>query len=466
MVAKITINSNNLITIEAIEDVLEQIDKKFTFPDYSDCWVWGKFRKERVVLDHFIVRNKKVKNAAMLPIGLLSQLVEFLNRKRATFKVFDKRVFDTYELTDSEIENSLGYLTLYDYQVACVRACLNNPIGIIKRSTASGKTEIFIALCKIMNKKTLILFARIDLAHQTLKRMKKAGLDAGMVQGNNVDENHQVVMATVQSGHKLQDQYEMIVVDEMHRASSKKYRAILRASDFKYRYGFSATPYVKRDKIKNAYVNAWLGEIIYEVKSETLMEKGKIAKPKIKFIPIDFPKNIIEYKSWMAIEKLGIVENEVRNKIISKIAQRLEGQILILVIKIDQGEILNKLIPNSHLLYGKSKIKERADIVKRFDGGEPITIIASTIFDEGIDIKNINHVIICGGGSSFIKTIQRLGRGLRVTETKKDVDIFDFMDNTNKTLTKHSKNRIKSYREEGFDDITILKGAELLELIK
>lgn len=443
--------------IEATKDTLELVDKYFSAPDFSDCFVWGKFHKEYMKMKHFLIRSEKVPTMAMLPIGFLHDLKIFLDKNHATYKVYDKRAFEKTEIDDDKIKYCLDYLPegLYDYQVEAVKEMLANPNGIIKAVTAAGKTEIFISYCKLTQKKTLILFARIDLAKQTLRRMKKAGIDAGIVQGQNIDENHQVVMATVQSGHKLEDEYDCIIVDECHRANSEQYQELLKNKHTLYRYGFSATPFVKKNKLQTFGVKSFIGDILYTVPADKLMEEGRISKPTIHIIPIKKPTNIGDLL-WPFCETAGIIENDYRNKIIAEIVNNTQGQKLILVQKIDHGERLESMINNSYFLYGDSKVKEREDFVARFENGEPITIIASTIFDEGIDIKSVNHVFICGGGQSFVKTLQRLGRGLRITETKRTVDIYDFYDYTNPTLKKHSDERIKTYKGEGFNQIKLL----------
>jgi superfamily II DNA or RNA helicase len=139
--------------------------------------------------------------------------------------------------------------------------------------------------------------------------------------------------------------------------------------------------------------------------------------------------------------------------------------VLILIKKIDQGKKLEELIPNCYFLFGETEQKNRQDVVKRFESGEEFVLIASTIFDEGIDIKNVNHVVVAGGGSSFIKALQRVGRGTRVTEVKKEVDIYDFWDAINPTLLKHSRERSKIYKKYGFERVIFHEDAEVKKLL-
>jgi len=460
IIIKISIDDNRFLTLESKPSNLDLIEKEFTFQDMSNCWAMGRFHKERIKYIHFMARKKKNPTLALLPIGFLDDLKVWLEENNAKYRVIDNRKNKLIVPEYDVIENNLKYLKLYDYQVDSIKTSLECGNGLIKSPTGSGKTELFISICNLSKLKTLILFARIDLAHQTLKRMKKAGLDAGIVQGNNVDEDHQVVMCTVQSRHKLKqfNKYEMLIIDECHRAAADGYQEILRLSKARYRFGFSATPLVPKDKLKNARIKAWLGDVICEVSSKRLIDEQRIARPIVHIIPIDKPINISN-SQWAAAEKWGIVNNVHRNEVIKRLADTLDGQILILVKKIDQGKLLEERIKNSHFLYGASKQEDRKDIVELFGDGSHFVLIASTIFDEGISIDNINHVIIAGGGSSYIKTLQRLGRGTRIVRdkngkiTKSHVDIYDFLDKENPILLKHSNSRIKIYENEGFDRI-------------
>jgi superfamily II DNA or RNA helicase len=78
--------------------------------------------------------------------------------------------------------------------------------------------------------------------------------------------------------------------------------------------------------------------------------------------------------------------------------------------------------------------------------------IASPIFDEGIDVPRVDTVILACGGKSYVKLLQRIGRGMRKKDDgKNELIIIDFIDDTNKYLLKHSDRRIKTYVSEGFD---------------
>jgi len=75
-------------------------------------------------------------------------------------------------------------------------------------------------------------------------------------------------------------------------------------------------------------------------------------------------------------------------------------------------------------------------------------LIASSIYDEGVDLPEVNVLIKASGGKSEVKTIQQVGRGLRPKKEK--LIVYDFNDMNSKFLSAHSKKRIKTYKQEGF----------------
>ncbi len=438
---------NHRIKVYADLDLLMELYEAFKYDDYRYCFNRGKFDASAIRTKHyFFIENDYGK----CKVGFKNKLIDYL-------KEFDCIIQDNRlkigGIAYEEIKDNLSYLTLYDYQIEAFKACYENINGIVKLPTSAGKTEIFLSMCNLFGMKTLILFSRIDLARQTLRRALQAELDAGIVQGNEIDEDHKIIMCTVQSAHKLKNKYEMVIVDECHRAAAKGYQKILRKKDFIYRFGFSATPFInnKNQEHKNIAVKQYLGDIIYTLKADVLIENNKIAKPKIKFIDIRVPLDISK-DFWPEVEYSGIVENVYRNEAISDLANTY-GCVLVLVKKINHGKILEDLILDSIFLCGNTSVKVREQAVKVFEAGRDIVLIASTIFDEGISINEIRNLIIAGGGASPIKSIQRLGRGLRLAKGKTTVNVFDFYDDTNPILKRHSKNRYKTYLAEGFEII-------------
>ena len=84
--------------------------------------------------------------------------------------------------------------------------------------------------------------------------------------------------------------------------------------------------------------------------------------------------------------------------------------------------------------------------------GELDCIIASTIFDEGVDIPILDTLILAGGGKSKVRAMQRIGRVIRKYPKKKKAFVIDFLDNAT-YLKNHSAARKRMYETERLFDV-------------
>jgi superfamily II DNA or RNA helicase len=191
------------------------------------------------------------------------------------------------------------------------------------------------------------------------------------------------------------------------------------------------------------------GEIVVDISNKYLVDAGYSAKPRVNIITMES----VSVDEWEASYQDAydnlIVNNDARNGAISRIANTSAGTVLILVERIEHGEILNRLIPKSVFVNGSFDSAYRQKILKKMKSGG--VFIATPIFDEGIDVPSISTLIIACGGNSSNKLLQRLGRGLRKKAYDNVVQVFDFLDDTNIYLFRHSEKRIDTLIEEGFE---------------
>jgi type I site-specific restriction endonuclease len=108
-------------------------------------------------------------------------------------------------------------------------------------------------------------------------------------------------------------------------------------------------------------------------------------------------------------------------------------------------------------IHGGVDGEKREDIRSLVEHETNAIIVASSgTFSTGVNIRNLHNIIFTSPSKSKIKTLQSIGRGLRKSETKESVLLFDIADDlswkTHKNYTlEHFKERIKIYSEEGFD---------------
>ena len=72
--------------------------------------------------------------------------------------------------------------------------------------------------------------------------------------------------------------------------------------------------------------------------------------------------------------------------------------------------------------------KSRAAALDRARAGEVDVIVATQLFDEGVDIQNLSRVHLVFPARAEGRIVQRCGRALRVIEGKSVPVIFDYVD--------------------------------------
>ena len=120
-------------------------------------------------------------------------------------------------------------------------------------------------------------------------------------------------------------------------------------------------------------------------------------------------------------------------------------------------KLCQKLDRDLHFVYGGVDAEKREKVRRLTEKSNKSLIIASYgTFSTGINIKNINNVIFASPSKSRIRVLQSIGRGLRKSETKNDVTLYDISDdlsykNKKNFTLKHFEERINIYNEEEFD---------------
>ena len=259
---------------------------------------------------------------------------------------------------------------------------------------------------------------------------------------------------------EFMESIKVMIADEVHHSKADTWYASLSlCENATYRVGLTGTV-DKKDKMGWQRLQAIFSQVVVKVSNEFLIDKGISSKPTIRLVPVQEPRNIELAGNFMEAYKLGIVENEFRNKLIADLVdsyrKRRAGGVLVSVKEIEHGETILELLRakglEAEFINGGSDADHRATHLHRFSTGELPILIASTIIDEGVDMKSIGCMVLGAGGKSMRQQLQRIGRGLRLNGIDgNSVMVFDFYDATNKYLLNHSKERIKIFKDENFD---------------
>lgn len=332
--------------------------------------------------------------------------------------------------------------------------------ALLISATGTGKTYASaFAMRELGFRRVLFLVHRGQLARQTKKsyeRVFDGSVSMGIVGGGYREYDSNYVFATVQTisreehlRHYCPEEFDCIILDEAHHSSANTYQKIMDYFKPKLWLGMTATPDKRDDYIegKNIY-QIFNHQIAYEIRLQQAMEENMLC-PFHYFGISDI--SMVEDKQIYAKNLSDIVFNQLvddqRVKHIIEQAQyygysgdRVKG--LIFCSRIEESERLsekfNALGYRTIALNGDSDDSERATAFERLAMNEedatedmqPLDYIFSVdILNEGVDIVEVNQVIMLRPTESPIVFIQQLGRGLRKAEGKEYVVILDFIGN-------------------------------------
>ena len=354
----------------------------------------------------------------------------------------------------------------------------------------TGKTYASaFAMRELGFKRVLFLVHRGQLARQTKKSYEKVfakSVSMGLVGAGYHEYDADYVFATVQTlnqdEHLLQydkDAFDCIVLDEAHHVTADTYQKIMKHFSPKLWLGMTATPDKSDDNVagRNVY-ELFNYQIAYEIRLQQAMEE-----------------NLLCPFHYFGITDLSIVGDDKDNRDFSMLTsdervkhiiqqsnyygysgEKVKGLIFCSSIKETQElsyKFNNIVNPDTGeyfrtiALNGDANEQERQDAFERLAMNEseanvhkqPLDYIFSVeILNEGVDIVEVNQVIMLRPTQSPIVFIQQLGRGLRKADGKEYVVILDFIGNYNNNFMipialsgdrTYNKDNIRRYIMEG-----------------
>jgi len=306
---------------------------------------------------------------------------------------------------------------------------------------------------------TLILANRKSLVEQNYQELKHWGLDVGRVYGGIYDPKT-FTCASFQSLHKIEpllDKIRAIVVDEIHENMSKKPKQYLdKMKSCSVRIAVSATPFKfgGTDSVQKWQVKGYFGPILKSKSAggsltiEKLQQRNILSHSDCKFYIIDKPE--LPYAVYIDAVTYGIAKNTYFHEIVARLVSTLKGRTLILVDRIEHGDVLSSMIKNSLWVQGKDNLDTRNFVINELKKSKEnvVAIATQQIFNAGINVMTHN-VINAAGGQAEHQIVQRVGRGLRTADDKTILRYYDFLFKNNDYLEDHSKKRIKILKKEG-----------------
>ncbi len=412
-------------------------------------------------------------------------LPETIDKITATFEYYwNDREFEYYEEDQKErlaralkaekyfdTNNAEVYtmdITPYSYQqeildkLEAERKIRGYTRNLIVAATGTGKTVISALDYKRFRKQNpdkpcrlLFVAHREEILKQSMYTFRAVLKDANfgeMFVGNYKPESIDNLFISIQTFNSQNftekttpEFYDYIIVDEFHHAAAPTYQKLLSYYQPCILLGLTATPERMDGKSVLPYFN---NRIAAEIRLPEAIDR-KLLCPFQYFGVTDTVD--LDTLKWNAggydkgeLSRVytlsGAMANRRADHVVSSLLKYVtdidDVKGLGFCVTIEHAEFMcryfnERNIP-SMFLTGKSPNEERKTAKQRLVAGEVRFIFVVDIYNEGIDIPEVNTVLFLRPTESLTVFLQQLGRGLRLAEDKECLTVLDFIGQANK----------------------------------
>ena len=334
--------------------------------------------------------------------------------------------------------------------------------NLVVAATGTGKTVISALDYKRFRKQNpdkpcrlLFVAHREEILKQSLYTFRAVLKDANfgeMFVGNYKPESIDNLFISIQTFNSQDftqkttpEFYDYIIVDEFHHAAAPTYQKLLAYYNPKILLGLTATPERMDGKSILPYFN---NRIAAEIRLPEAIDR-KLLCPFQYFgvtdtVDLDSLKwanggydkgelsRVYTASGYVAQQRADLV---VRS-LLKYVTDINDVKGLGFCVSIEHAEFMCKYfnehgIPSMYLT-GKSPDEERRDAKNQLTTGKVRFIFVVDIYNEGVDIPEVNTVLFLRPTESLTVFLQQLGRGLRLSEDKECLTVLDFIGQANR----------------------------------
>ena len=319
--------------------------------------------------------------------------------------------------------------------------------AILVSATGTGKTYASaFAVRDFKPKRFLFLVHREQIAKQALEAFKNVFNDHenfGLVSGNSKQFDKNYVFSTIQTMSKEdvyrnydENHFDYIIVDEVHKSGAMSYLKVINYFKPQFLLGMTASP--ERTDGFNIY-DLFDNNIAHEIRLQEALEEDLLCPFHYFGISdVEFDDETIDddFKDFNLLASEKRVDYLLeKSEFYGYSGDRIKA--LVFCSRKNEAQLLSKAFTKrghpSVVLTGDNSQDERFDAIDRLtndDNPDKLEYIFTVdIFNEGVDIPEINQVLLVRPTESPIIFIQQLGRGLRKYKNKEFVVILDFIGN-------------------------------------
>ncbi len=359
--------------------------------------------------------------------------------------------------------------------------------NLLVAATGTGKTVMaaldYRALLRKHGRDLRLLFVahRKEILKQS-RRTYRAALDDGsfgeLLHSGELPQDWKHVFASVQSltDQRLEklarDHFDVIVIDEFHHATANTYRRVINHFQPKQLLGLTATP--ERMDGKNVQDEFFDGRIAAEMRLWEALENDLLCPFHYFGIPDGTDLTALSWQKGSYDQaELGniftgnhararLVVKAVQSKVSNPGTMRALGFCVTKAHAHFMADFFRQAGFQAKSLDSESSPSERDAALEELRDGKLQAIFSVDLFNEGLDIPDVDTILLLRPTNSATIFLQQLGRGLRRTENKPVLTVLDFIgqhraefrfEEQFRALTNLTRNRLIDHMEHDFPQL-------------
>ena len=328
-------------------------------------------------------------------------------------------------------------------------ALIDTGRGQIILATGLGKTivmaEVVADLYRdglVKNKRVLVLAHTRDLVNQLHKafwyQLPSWVPTHQLAEGERPAYWDGITFATVQSVVSQLDNlptFGLILVDEAHHVGADMYRRTIDILKPSMLGGVTATPW-RGDSFD---IDELFGQPLVRIGIAEGLQRGFLSEVDYRLLADNLDWNFVQevsthrYSVSQLNRKLIIPTRDEQAARLIKDAFEQEGRRAAILFSPtiahakSMAAMLRRYDLQTEPIYGEMPARDRDKLLSRFKAGQLDILSSVDLFNEGVDVPDVDLIIFMRATHSRRIFVQQLGRGLRISPNKKNVIIIDFV---------------------------------------
>lgn len=331
--------------------------------------------------------------------------------------------------------------------------------AVIVLPTGAGKSLVIAELAKIARGRVLVLAHVKELVEQNHAKYESYGLEAGIYSAglNKKQSTQKVIFGSIQSVARATDlffnDFNLVIIDECHRVNDEadtQYATVIKKLKERNEglciLGLTATPYRlsqgwiyeynQNGELKTTQ-ECFFKRCVFELPLDYMIKNKYLTQP----VKVDIPVTCYDFSeltesgrlyTTSQVEELLKKQKRLTPLIIKNIIDITENYnrqgVMIFSSTVKHAQEILEYLPEdkAKVVIGDTDTNERDQIIDEFKEQKFKYLVNVSVLTTGFDAPHVDVIAILRPTESVSLYQQIIGRGLRLSEGKKDCFILDY----------------------------------------